>query len=450
MKSMPIHPAADLFPMLPASELQALADDIKANGQREPVVLWEGSVLDGRNRLAACRLVGVEPLTRTLDACPDPLAFVLSLNLRRRHLSTSQLAMVAGRVAAQIESGEISPGQEGRSREIAARLVGGVEADSVKFAIATLKHGIPELVDLVDQDKLAVSVAAKAARFDRDRQRELVAKGAEAVREAVKAEVKPREPKSSTATAAPATAAPAPTPKTPGQVAEEKIHAAATVTELDAAYQEASKAGLTDRECEAVADARQERGAALRAQAQTTAPAPVPAAAQPAPVEVSVPVAPPAPPPTPPRGQVDLFTQPSVAVFTQDPASQPVSTETVTVSKAEWEALQAEVAEARGLLQWKDGIAARAGAGDEASVGKVMRLIALSGSPNQHEAASAALKACRMIRERGLLVVTSVAASGNVEVSEDVFEAMSRATAASWDRFEQRLDDIFNARRGSR
>lgn len=463
METMPIHPAADLFPMLPASELQALADDIKANGQREPVVIWDGSVLDGRNRLAACRLAGVEPLTRTLDSCPDPLAFVLSLNLIRRHLDESQRGIVAAKVrpmlaeqakARQVAS-QAKPGEkvgektgdkaspnlgspEGKSADQAADMLN-VGRGTVEAASKVLKHGAPELVSAVERGEVAVSAAAVLVSLPEDEQREIVAAGTDAIKAKVKTireSKSKREPKAAT---------PA---KTPGQIAEEKIRAATTLGELDAAYQEASRAGLSDRECEGVADARQERGAELRAQTQTTAPAPAPAAAQPAPVEVSVPVAPPAPPPTPPRGQVDLFTQPSVAVCTQEPAPHPVSAETVTVSRSEWEALQADAAEARGLRQWRDGIAARAGAGDEASVGKVMRLIALSGSPNEHEAASAALKASRMIRERGLLVVTSVAASGSVEVSEDVFEAMSRATAASWDRFEQRLDDIFNAHRG--
>lgn len=57
----PVHPAAAIFPMLPDDELQALADDIKEHGLRQPIVLAhpDREILDGRNRLAACRIAGV-------------------------------------------------------------------------------------------------------------------------------------------------------------------------------------------------------------------------------------------------------------------------------------------------------------------------------------------------------------------------------------------------------
>jgi hypothetical protein len=92
------HPLAELFPRLPDGEIALLADDICTNGLNHPIVLYEGKILDGRNRLAACLFGQLEP-TFTDYAGTDPLGFVLSENLRRRHLTESQRAMVAARLA---------------------------------------------------------------------------------------------------------------------------------------------------------------------------------------------------------------------------------------------------------------------------------------------------------------------------------------------------------------
>jgi ParB-like chromosome segregation protein Spo0J len=91
------HSAAAMFPMMSADELQALAADIEAHGLVEPVVLFEGKILDGRNRVKACELAGVR--VDTVAWVPQdqrtPIEFVISANLYRRHLSTSQRAIIA-------------------------------------------------------------------------------------------------------------------------------------------------------------------------------------------------------------------------------------------------------------------------------------------------------------------------------------------------------------------
>jgi len=97
----PIHPAALLFPELPADELKDLADDIKKNGQMYRIIVQDGKILDGRNRLKACKLAGVEPeFTRPVDRV-DPLDFVLSSNLHRRHLTPAQRREVIAAVLKQ-------------------------------------------------------------------------------------------------------------------------------------------------------------------------------------------------------------------------------------------------------------------------------------------------------------------------------------------------------------
>ncbi len=61
MKKLSLHPACKLFPQLPKDELKALAADIKANGLQNSIVLYEGKILDGRNRWLACRIAKVKP-----------------------------------------------------------------------------------------------------------------------------------------------------------------------------------------------------------------------------------------------------------------------------------------------------------------------------------------------------------------------------------------------------
>jgi len=98
MTTLEFHPLANVFPLLEGEEFDALVADIQASGLCEPVWLYEGQILDGRNRYRACQVLGIECATRDYLG-NDPLAFVLSMNLQRRHLDESQRAMIAARLA---------------------------------------------------------------------------------------------------------------------------------------------------------------------------------------------------------------------------------------------------------------------------------------------------------------------------------------------------------------
>jgi oligoribonuclease (3'-5' exoribonuclease) len=88
------HEYASLFPLATDDELLKMAEDIKQRGLQCPIIMLDGQVLDGRNRLAACELAGIAPRFEQYSGT-DPLADVVSWNLHRRHLSTSQLAELA-------------------------------------------------------------------------------------------------------------------------------------------------------------------------------------------------------------------------------------------------------------------------------------------------------------------------------------------------------------------
>lgn len=77
-----------------ADRLQELATDIVQHGLQIPIVLFNGQILDGRNRYLACREAGVTPLFEEFKGS-DPVAFVISLNARRRDLTESQRAVIA-------------------------------------------------------------------------------------------------------------------------------------------------------------------------------------------------------------------------------------------------------------------------------------------------------------------------------------------------------------------
>src|SRR6266542_2473766 len=98
-KRLVAHPVADLFPMYEADELQELAEDIQHRGLLHPIVLdSDGKILDGRNRLAACALVNVEPEFVTFDG-DDSAGYALKVNLIRRSHTTGARAIITARFA---------------------------------------------------------------------------------------------------------------------------------------------------------------------------------------------------------------------------------------------------------------------------------------------------------------------------------------------------------------
>ncbi|MFH1264485.1 MAG: ParB N-terminal domain-containing protein [Planctomycetota bacterium] len=90
---MEYHEAANIFPLSEDDELDALADDIRQHGLQVPVETLDGKIIDGRRRWLACIIAGVQPDVVEVDP-DDPVAYVLSLNVDRRHLNESQRAMV--------------------------------------------------------------------------------------------------------------------------------------------------------------------------------------------------------------------------------------------------------------------------------------------------------------------------------------------------------------------
>lgn len=182
MVELEFHPVADIFPMMSEREFKDLVEDIREYGLREPVWLHhDGRIIDGRNRYRACGELKRAPTFRTFEGDDSELvAFVVSLNLHRRHLNESQRAWVASNIA-NLGRGRPSdnPSIEGITQAEAADLLN-VGRASVERARKVQQQGIGELADEVVSGKVSVSTAATLADASEEEQRAVLAAAATA------------------------------------------------------------------------------------------------------------------------------------------------------------------------------------------------------------------------------------------------------------------------------
>jgi hypothetical protein len=130
------HPLAERFPMLPEDELREMASSITAHGQFVPCRMSpEGVGLDGRNRVAACKLADIEPQWEVYDG--DLIAFIVEVNGDRRHLTTGQRAM-----ATAIGLVEVGKRQNGRFKPGTVPENGGSSGLGWRLADPVLRGGI--------------------------------------------------------------------------------------------------------------------------------------------------------------------------------------------------------------------------------------------------------------------------------------------------------------------
>ena len=184
-----VHPVANVFPMMDREAFEALKADIAEHGQREPVTFWRDQLIDGRNRYLACLELKIDPLEQMLDDDhPDPIGYVMSLNLHRRHLTTSQRAMVAAKLAT-LQNGsnryEAKVGGQNyppTSVDTAAEMLK-VSPKSVKHARTVADRGAAPLVEAVERGEVPVSLAAKLVTLcdDKREQAKLAKQGKEAI-----------------------------------------------------------------------------------------------------------------------------------------------------------------------------------------------------------------------------------------------------------------------------
>jgi hypothetical protein len=164
-----LHPACAAWPPMPDEKLLELADDIKANGLQNPIVITRDNlILDGRNRDLACQLAGVTIKT-TVYKDDDPVGYVVSANKHRRHLTESQWVAVAAELMTLLKGGDgrnqhgkgCSPGLQPSSADLAREF--GCHEVSIRVA-KNVKDKAPQLFNWMKEGKIGVKDSACALR----------------------------------------------------------------------------------------------------------------------------------------------------------------------------------------------------------------------------------------------------------------------------------------------
>lgn len=161
----------------------AFCENIAIHGVRYPVTLYEDKILDGRNRYRAALKAGQNYPTENYIG-DDPIGFIMSSNLHRRHLNESQRAMVAARLA------NLKPGRPSKEKtsvdaitiEQAAAVLN-IGSASVERAKVVLERGVPELRKIVEDGDVSVSSAAELSRLSATQQKTVIANGPAEIRE---------------------------------------------------------------------------------------------------------------------------------------------------------------------------------------------------------------------------------------------------------------------------
>jgi hypothetical protein len=169
---LPFHPIANAFPMLDRTELEGLVASIKANGLQEPIVLYQGAILDGRNRLKACEIAGVQPrFSQFDDTKMSAVEFVLAMNLHRRHLSLGQRAVAAAEMITTRHGAHQTPNDVSVDK---AATLWGVSPRAVDRAAFVRKNtqAEPKIVAQVKSGKMELGRALMLAKKTAEEQRE--------------------------------------------------------------------------------------------------------------------------------------------------------------------------------------------------------------------------------------------------------------------------------------
>lgn len=172
-KTIPISKYALMIPEMDQDQFNDLKEDIQQNGQQVAILMFNGEIIDGRSRYLACLETNTAPIFEDWDGKEDDLlTFVMSMNLKRRHLSAAQRAALGAEILPELEEigmkKQKSAGRGKKSKEKfrateeAAKITG-----STSNAVSTakkVKKESPETFEKMKKGKTTIASAKKKTK----------------------------------------------------------------------------------------------------------------------------------------------------------------------------------------------------------------------------------------------------------------------------------------------
>jgi len=174
--TLDLHAFCEIIPPCTEAQFKELKEDIRKNGLQVPIKTFETKILDGRNRYNVC--VELENEGHPVEfkrevffgGAKEALAYVISANVKRRHLSASQRALIVVRLVSSKLGGDRSVKLPTEITQEDAAKLAGVSVKMVTDAAKVLKR--PDLAEKVLSGELAVAKAAKQVRDEEDNRKD--------------------------------------------------------------------------------------------------------------------------------------------------------------------------------------------------------------------------------------------------------------------------------------
>jgi hypothetical protein len=172
----PLHPACAAYPPLPDDAFKELVADLKANGQRDSIVMLHGEILDGRLRWDGCLEAQLEPRYREFGSDPtdgdDPVRFVLSKNQHRRHMTYAERCFTADAMAGLLHGSNQYQRKVEASNEASSTLRTTITEAAAALNVSragaqdarAVRTYMPELEEAIKKGEMSIRSAAEQAR----------------------------------------------------------------------------------------------------------------------------------------------------------------------------------------------------------------------------------------------------------------------------------------------